>query len=146
MFEPPDYKSQEPYGTCGLAVIAVLEGKSVEEIKTEWEKVNGKYPNSANLKGMIKLLKALGYSVERHNGGKIKTFPSRANQIIARIQWLKEDGTEYYWAEAPIHTHYVLIRDKTDIFCNGYGWFKSFSLHGRNYLNKGYISSYLVVE
>jgi hypothetical protein len=148
-----------------LAVISVLEGKSVEEIKNEWEKHIGKYVlkdindynksvkgSGANLKPMIMLLKELGYSVERHNGGKAKNLRGLCamsmvenKPIIARIQWLKDDGSEYYWKQAPLYTHYVLIRQK-NIFCNGQGWFIRGSKQEEDYLKLGYVSSYLMVS
>ncbi|MFA6035335.1 MAG: hypothetical protein WC759_00060 [Candidatus Micrarchaeia archaeon] len=132
------------YGVCGPAAVAALVKKPISETLNLWV---GKFKGHAPMKEVQATLEKLGYVVERKKGNKAKAFPEPLTPYaIVRIQWLKEDGTEYYWRAATCYTHYVLmqkVKGKWWIFCNGTGWFKKDSKEGKTYLKLGFVSSYL---
>jgi len=156
MFEPKDFLEFEPQGTCGLSVIAVLEHRDVASIKKDWESVLGAWEGFANFKDIERLLQAHNIPFIRKRGLKATDFPKiNTKYAIVRVQWLKDDGTEYYWREAPLHTHYVLLQkegEKQWLFCNSKGWFEQtspfylFYLEGNEDVCGGYITSYLEIE
>lgn len=135
------------YGVCGPSTIAVLTHKSIQEIIDCW--VDG-FKGYAPLKELKATLEKLGYVVERKKGEKAKYFPApKTDLAIVRVQWLKDDGTEFYWAAQTPNTHYVLMRKIEGewwIFCNNSLWFKKDSLIGKFYLRLGYVSSYLEIS
>ena len=153
LFVPPDNEAMrtayqaESGGSCGPAAIATLSRKTVQDILKIWPI---KYPGHAPMKLMGDVLTKLGYSLTHQRGNKAHIFPEPPSGLaIVRIQWLKEDGTEYYWRAATKYTHYVLLRkigERWLVFCNGYGWFERDSELGKNYLKLGYISSYYEIE
>jgi len=167
LYVPPDNESTKQkrgkgyFGVCGPSTIAVLTNKTVKEIISIWE---GGFKGYAPIKELQATLEKLGYFVNRQKGHKSRTFPTpTTNVAILRIQWLKEDGTEFYWAAQTPNTHYVIMQklnsDKsTDtygeisddgewwIFCNGQLWFKKDSKQAKDYLKLGYVSSYLEIS
>ena len=153
LYLPIDYKEQEPYGTCGLAVIAALEHREVSNIKKDWESTIGRWDGYANFRDIEKLLKEHNISFIRKNGKKATEFPKIDSSFaIIRVQWLKDDGTEYYWKVAPTHTHYVLLEkqeEKQFVFCNSVGWFGQDTPFYQSYFIGetcgGYITSYLEI-
>ena len=128
MYEPKDFRELESQGTCGLAAIAALEHREVSSVKKDWDGLLGEYKGFANFKDIEKLLTAHNIPFIRKRGLKAQHFPKiQTKYAIVRVQWLQEDGKEYYWAEAPLHTHYVLLQkegDKQFVFCNSKGWFE----------------------
>jgi hypothetical protein len=134
------------YGVCGPSTIAVLTRKSIKEIVDVWA---GGFKGYAPLKEVQATLEKLGYVSIRKKGNKGKEFPVPTTDVaIVRIQWLKPDGTEYYWKAQTPNTHYVLMLKHNGewwIFCNSALWFRKDSEKARNYLRLGYISSYLEV-
>lgn len=136
------------WGVCGAAVIAVLEKKTIDEILDAWIGEKG-YKGYAPMKEMKLNLEKYGYKPIRFNGKKSKEFPEpNSEKAIVRIQWLKPDGTEYYWAAATPNTHYVLMQKldgKWWIFCNSHLWFEKNSQAAIDYLKFGYVSSYFVI-
>lgn len=155
LYVPPDndeamekkYKTPSfRYGTCGPAVIATLAHKTVKEILDLWV---GEFRGHAPMKEMKLTLEKLGYTITSKRGNKSREFPKPStSSAIVRIQWLKEDGTEYYWAAATTYTHYVLMQKiygQWWIFCNSQKWFQKDSRAGRKYLELGYVSSYFEI-
>jgi len=168
LFIPPDNESSKMkpdgsgyFGVCGPSTIAVLSHKNVKEIVNIW--ADG-FKGYAPIKEMQATLEKLGYtSSVRKKGNKAKQFPEpTTNTAIIRVQWLKEDGTEFYWAAQTSNTHWVLMQklnsDKSSnsygetdtkgewwIFCNEYLWFKKDSEEARKYLRLGYVSSYFEI-
>lgn len=158
-FIPPDNeelrKHYEPrYGVCGPAAIAALMRMSVYQIMSEWP---GGYKGWGPMKDMQAVLEKLRIPFVWMRGMKAKKFPRpETGCAIVRVQWLKDDGTEYYWAAATCHTHYVLLmQDKKQAtlgnerglwwaFCNGRGWF-ILDKKEDEYLKLGYVSSYLEI-
>jgi len=146
------------FGVCGPSTIAVLTGKTVKEAISLW---SGGFKGYAPIKELQATLEKLGYNVIRQKGHKSRTFPTPKTDVaILRIQWLKEDGTEFYWAAQTPNTHYVLMKkietvnskvpgyfvDEWWIFCNGQLWFEKDSQQGKDYLKLGYVSSYLEIS
>jgi hypothetical protein len=150
LYTPSDYQALEPKGTCGLATLAVLQEKTVQWVLNEWNRIIGPYHfigekgSGANLGPMLDLMRSWGWELKRHRGLRARVLPRGEKPIIARIQWLREDGTEYFWREAPIHTHYVLII-KDMIFANEYGWIARGSKEELDYLKLGFVSSYVEI-
>jgi hypothetical protein len=155
-FIPPDNeavkfqgnrKDKRFFGVCGPSTIAVLTRKSVKEIIDVWA---GGFKGYAPMKETQATLEKLGFSVIRINGDKAKQFPEPSTEYaIVRIQWLKEDGTEYYWKAQTPNTHYVLMQKVNGewwIFCNEFLWFKKESEQARDYLRLGYVSSYFEIR
>ncbi len=143
------YEASGKGGTCGPSAIAVMEKTSVQVVLDRW---CGKGPECfrgfSPISEMKQTLEAFGYRYVYVKAHKAKVFPTpRTKVAILRIQWLKEDGSEYYWAAAGAHSHYVLMQKVGGawwIFCNGDGWFKKDSVHAAKYLlRRGYVSSYL---
>lgn len=141
------------FGVCGPSTIAVLTRKTVREVISLW---SGGFKGYAPIKELQATLEKLGYSVIRQKGHKSRTFPLPSTDVaILRIQWLKEDGTEFYWAAQTPNTHYVLMQ-KIDsnknaegewwIFCNGQLWFRKDSKQAKDYLKLGYVTSYLEIS
>lgn len=155
LYTPPDNEEAKNapgkgyYGVCGAAAIAALERRPVADILQAWELTNGKFKGYAPVKEVIAVLRNLGYNCARKNGKKAKEFPEiDTEQAIVRIQWLKEDGTEFYWKAATPNTHYVLMQKFNGerwVFCNSWGWFRADSETGKKMLALGYVSSYLEV-
>ena len=134
-------------GTCGPSCIAVLEHTTVQSILDHWAPTWRGFAPIAEVKDV---LSAYGYVYTYVRAHKAKTFPTPTTDIaIMRIQWLKEDGTEYYWRAAGSHTHYVLMRKVNGVwfvFSNSEGWFEKDEMFGRKYLEgRGYVSSYLEI-
>ena len=150
MFVPADNdvlreKYEPRYGVCGISVIAVLEKKTVSEILEDWIT---DYRGYAPVKEMKKMLQKLGYKCSLKRGKKARKFPEPATDIaVIRIQFLDENGKEFFWAEATLHSHYVLmqkVNGKWWIFCNGDAkWFAKDSVTAKKYLKDCYVSSYL---
>jgi hypothetical protein len=143
------------YGVCGPSTIAVLTHKTVQEIISLWSDGGPSlwsegYKGYAPMREMEATLHKLGYEIERKKGDKAKEFPEpTTDTAIIRIQWLKPDGTEYYWRAQTPNTHYVLMEKHTGewwIFCNSALWFKKNSEFSRSYLKLGYVSSYLEIR
>jgi hypothetical protein len=135
------------YGVCGPSTIAVLMHQSVQSVIADWA---GAFKGYSPLKEMQATLEKLGYASVRIKGNKAKEFPTPTTKTaIIRIQWLKDDGTEFYWAAQTPNTHYVLMQ-KIDgdwwVFCNSELWFKKDSAKAKDYLKLGYISSYLEIS
>lgn len=150
-YVPSDTKELEPFGTCGPACIAVLEKKKISEVLTELGIPIPTEPMWTILKDMESHLHKFSWNTKRIQGKKSHLMRIPPTGIaIARLQHLKEDGTEYYWAEASSHTHYVLLiydKDKDELweFCNGNGWYcpgKGLTIG----IDGAYISSYLELE
>lgn len=135
------------YGVCGPSTIAVLTHRSVKEIIDLWP---GGYKGYGPLKEMQSTLAKLGYLAVRVKGDRARTFPRPVTRrAIVRIQWLKPDGTEYYWKAQTPNTHYVLMsfyEGEWWIFCNECLWFKRDSKKAKEYLRLGYVSSYLEIR
>ena len=136
-------------GTCGPAAIAVLEHITVQEVLNKWKGIGqSAFRGYSPIADMKETLTAFGYKYKSIRAHKAKEFPTPKTDIaILRIQWLKPDGTEYYWAAAGSHTHYLLMK-KIDgawwVFCNGQLWFESDSTFAKNYFSgRGYLSSYI---
>ena len=149
-FVPPDNqemasKYEEVGGTCGPSAIAVLERTTVEQVISKWRGVGPQaFRGFAPIREIKETLSALGYHFLYKKGHKAREWPkSMTNTAIVRIQWLKEDGTEYYWKAAGAHTHYVLmqrINGEWWVFCNDALWFKASDY---SVGPQGYVSSYL---
>jgi hypothetical protein len=154
LFVPSDNESSKKkpdgsgyFGVCGPSTIAVLSHKNVKEIISVW--ADG-FKGYAPIKEMQATLEKLGYtSSVRKKGNKAKQFPEpTTNTAIIRVQWLKEDGTEFYWAAQTPNTHYVLMQKHHGvwwIFCNEYLWFRKDSEEAKKYLRLGYVSSYFEI-
>jgi hypothetical protein len=135
------------WGVCGPSTIAVLMHRPVKAIITDWA---GIFKGYSPMREMEATLKELGFLPIHKKGNKAKVFPTPlTDAAIVRIQWLKDDGTEYYWAAQTPNTHYVLMQ-KIDgewwIFCNSWLWFKKDSEKAKDYLKLGYVSSYLEIS
>ena len=151
-FVPPDNEEQrkkyepEGYGCCGPAAVAALMRMAVYRIIDNWP---CEYKGWGPMKEMQEVLEKLRIPFVRVRGMKAKKFPrSKSGCAIVRIQWLKDDGMEYYWAAATCHTHYVLmlkIDEKWWVFCNGQGWFLA-DKKEEEYLKLGYVSSYFEIS
>jgi hypothetical protein len=136
-------------GTCGPASIAAERGMTVREVLENWKGVGPKsFRGFSPIADMKETLEALGYQITYIRGGKAREFPTpKTTAAILRIQWLQEDGTQYYWRAAGSHTHYVLMKLLDDgwwIFCNSEGWFRKDSQTALHYLEgRGFVSSYM---
>ena len=154
LFIPPDNETAKQgrrnkgfFGVCGPSTIAVLSHKNVKEIINVWA---GGFKGYSPMKEVQATLEKLGYTTSvRKKGNKAKEFPNpTTDTAIVRVQWLKEDGTEFYWAAQTPNTHYVLMQKHNGewwIFCNEYLWFKRNSEEAREYLKLGYVSSYFEI-
>ena len=152
-FVPSDnLESQRVYadengGVCGPASIASIERTTVKVIVDKWP---GGYRGYAPMRDMVQVLRELGWTVRRKRGSKNRQWPSPSTDLaIVRIQWLDDDGQEYYWAVAPLHTHYVAMKKIGEdwyVFCNGTGVFRTSSYAGAHYFDIGYMTSYLELE
>lgn len=152
---PPDNEELAEFyhakggGVCGPASIAAEIGMTVREVLEHWKGVGPTaFRGFSPVADMRATLVALGYSFTYRRGGKGKVFPTpNARAAILRIQWLQEDGTEYFWREAGPHSHYVLMKLLDDgwwVYCNGDGWFRRDSELASRYLpGRGFVSSYL---
>jgi hypothetical protein len=150
---PPDNKElAEKYakigGVCGPATIAAYKGLFVKEVLDQWRGLGEQsFKGYSPIKELKETLTTFKLSFDYFKAGKAKAFPTPRTTSILRIQWLKEDGTEYYWRAAGAHTHYVLMEKGSEgwwIYCNGTGWFLKDSLIAENYLTgRGYVSSWL---
>lgn len=162
LFEPLDNDKFRNYfeavsaGTCGPTVIAVMTKRPVAEILASWfTPAKKKFLDATNFKGyaplkeMIVELERYGFKVIRRRGNKSKEFPNPMTDLaVVRIQWLKDDGKEFFWAEATKHSHYVLMKKLGGVwwvYCNGKGWFEKDSKKRKKYLKRGYVSSYLEI-
>lgn len=138
-------KYEPRYGCCGPATIAVFFGTTVGKIIADWPAY---YRGYAPIKEMEAMLKKRGLKVEWKKGGKARVFPQpTTGSAIVRVQWLRDDGTEFYWMGAP--SHYVLVQKKDGewwVFCNAHLWFKADSDEAHSYLDRGYVSSYFEVS
>jgi hypothetical protein len=143
------YYESKGGGVCGPASIAAERGMTVAEVLGNWKGVGpGAFRGFSPIDDMKETLTALGYQFRYVRGGKAKEFPiPRSKAAVLRIQWLQEDGSEYYWRAAGSHTHYILMKLLDDgwwIFCNAIGWFKGDSDIAKGYLEgRGFVSSYL---
>lgn len=144
------YESWEK-GSCGPAALAVVFHMPVHAVINLWPLYfSREYKGWATLKDIKVLLEKKHLKTKRKIWGKQhgSTFPEPSTEeAIVRIQWLKMDGTEYYWREASKYTHLVTMK-KIDgewyIFCNGTGWFKKDQ--EKKYLKLGYVTSYIEVD
>ena len=145
------YEASKRGGTCGPSTIAVLEHTQVETIIDCWCGWRAHWRGFSPIGEMKITLSFLKYQFKYVRAHKAKTFPKpNGDAAIVRLQWLKDDGTEYYWAAAGAHTHYVLmqkIRGEWWVFCNGAGWFMTDTAFAKEYIgNRGYVSSYLEIS
>lgn len=161
LFEPPDNehylrKWRDIGGVCGPSCIAVLERTSIEAILNRWLGVGlNAFRGFTPIAELKSMLTKEGYSWRYVRGGKAKTFPVPSGDFaIVRIQWLQEDGTEYYWRAAGAHTHYVLMERREGdwdiaagwwVFCNTDLWFPAQGARAQDYLKPGFVSSYLEI-
>lgn len=154
---PPDNESlKEKYakigGVCGPSTIAAEKGITIQEVLEKWRGIGSNtFRGFSPIKDLKETLTAFGYSFTYFRAGKSIVFPTPRTTAILRIQWLKPDGTEYYWAAAGSHTHYVLMEKGSLnwwIYCNGFNeWFLRDSYTGQHYLKdqKGFVSSFLEI-
>ena len=139
--------TNEGQGTCGPAAVAVIIKKTVKATLNEWPV---KYPGWGAWKDIKLILERHGYSVKSRSGKKSPEFPHpESDEAIIRIQWLDDEGKEYYWAEASRHTHFVAMKKLPGdgkhwmVFCNSRGWFPAHGSEARDYLeDEGFVTSY----
>ena len=135
------------WGVCGPASIAALTRKTVKEVIESW---SFEFKGYSPMFEMGEALKKVGFQITRVNGRKLRWFPlPKTNEAILRIQWLKDDGSEYPWWCATQNTHYVLMKNYNGrwwIFCNSHLWFEIDSIIGKEYLKLGYVSSYFELK
>jgi hypothetical protein len=155
---PPDNETlKQRYarigGVCGPSTIAAEHGLTIQEVLEKWRGVGLRaWRGFSPIKDLKETLTAFGYKFTYFRAGKAREFPFPRTTAILRIQWLKPDGTEYYWAAAGSHTHYVLMEKGSEgwwIYCNGVGeWFLRDGHYGQNYLKdqKGFVSSFLEIS
>ena len=137
-------------GTCGPSCLAVLTRTTVRHIVEHFSHLEDGFKGYTPIADMKEMLRYFGYDFKYIRGGKANEFPRPATaQAIVRIQWLQDDGTEYYWRAAGAHTHYVFMaKDEFGTwvcFCNDIHWFFADGPVGRAYLKKGFVSSYLEI-
>lgn len=143
---------REGLGVCGPAVIATLTKKKVGTIIDDYIE---HYKGHQTFRNIKEILKLLGINFKQKNGHKVKEFPlPKTEYSIVRVQWLGKGNLDKYhgwnyWVEATQNTHYILIRKigkKRFCFCNAIGWFFINNQTTRDYLEEGYITSYLDIE
>jgi hypothetical protein len=137
-------------GVCGPAAVAALEHRQVQEVIDAWAVP---FHGCSPVGELFATLEALGFAVARRLGRKASEFPRPAtDRAIARVQWLREDGSEWFYRQAPRYSHFVAMRrdPATGVwwaYCNSRLWFRAHGREGDAYLNagspRGYISSYL---
>jgi hypothetical protein len=143
-YTPQDYKEFEKYGTCGESCIVVLlKAPSVEgQTNFQQQQYGHTWTNVGEMEEMLKPY----FETKRKRGNKSKVLPMPSTkQALIFIQWLDDDGKEYYWRAAQTHTHWVLMQLFADgmwIWDNGFGWQKKEEWEKVGF-DKGYIRSYL---
>ena len=143
-YTPQDFGEWEKYGTCGESCIVVLTRTSTVSEQANFQKQ--KYGHLwTNVKEIEEMLKSY-FETKRKRGNKAKMLPTPStDQALIFIQWLDDEGKEYYWREAQKHTHWILMQKFDDgvwIWDNGWGWLKKEEWEKVGF-EKGYIRSYL---
>jgi hypothetical protein len=146
---PQDYKEFEKYGTCGESCIVVLtKAPSVEGQANYQQQQYGHL--WTNVGEMEEMLKQLHFETKRRRGNKVKKLPTLlTSRALVFIQWLNDEGEEYYWREAQTHTHWILMQNEKDgiwIWDNAFGWLKKEEWEKKGGIDNGYIRSYLEVS
>lgn len=163
-YVPPDNdelrEQYEPrYGTCCPSAIAVLQETTVKNVIDCWAtKQGGKYRGFAPLKETKEVLTQRGIRFVWKGGKKARVFPKpETGCALVRISWLREDGTEFYWMGAPSH-FVLLVKDPQQstlsgadsglwwVFCNAHKWFPLIGNREKEYLRRGYVSSYFEIS
>lgn len=135
-------------GICGQACLAVIEGKTIQNVLDEWQKLFGGFKGWSGWKELQTYLESRGYKVKRKT--KVESFT--APFYIARVQWLGNDPDRLakpfygwkHWSEASAYTHFIVIVNCKMFFCNEEGWFGIQSLP--DYLHMATITSYLEIS
>ena len=144
-----DFYESRDGGSCGLAVLAVLQKSPILDVKIKWEKlIKKEYEGFAKAKDIQNYLKSNGYVFKRKLGRRRTWFPGEKNKIyFLRIQWIGPDEGKFHgynsWYEASCNTHYLFVKEQS-VFCNQGLWFDKKDL--KTYLKKGYITSYLEIN
>ena len=145
-YTPPDYKEMEKYGSCGESCIVVLTKAPSVEGQMQYQ-LTAYGHTWTNVKEMESMLKMFHYRSKRCRGNKEKELPNpNTKQALVFVQWLDENGKEYYWRKAQTNTHWILMQkeeDETWIWDNAFGWLKKEDWEERGGLNLGYVRSYL---
>ena len=120
-------------GCCGPASIAAIIEKKVSNINLRWSELCGHRVLSqgwTSWKHMKLILESYGYECAQKPAHKSLFFPTPS-------------GSDYYWAEATMYTHFVAMKrigDDWFVFCNECGWFPR--PEKWPYETPGYITSY----
>jgi len=143
---PQDYKELEEEGTCGESCIVILTKAPSVEGQANYQ--NQQYGHLwTNVGEMEEMLEMLHFETKRKRGNKAKSLPiPSTKEALIFIQWLDDEGKEYYWAEAQTHTHWILMQKEEDgiwIWDNAFGWLKKEEWEKDGGLDNGYIRSYL---
>jgi len=152
---PPDnvaYRMRyepEGGGVCGPAAIAADLGLTVRDVLEKWcGEDSASFRGFSPVDELKETLEAFGYKVKWFGAKKALQFPKLETTAILRVQWLRPDGSEYYWAARGQHSHYLLMKKHQGTrwaYCNIEGWFSEQMELWQTYLWKkhGYISSIL---
>jgi hypothetical protein len=141
-----EYEGKNPReGTCGPTLVAFLMGLSVREVILNW---SIPYRGYCSLSELEREIQKYGFNTERMRA-EIKDdyiLPKDVTMAIARIQW---KGKYSHWAIAEKNTHFIYLEEmlgQIHLFDNAEGWFEPNMPIGKNYIEKGKITSFLVIK
>lgn len=141
-----EYQSKVPMeGTCGPTLVAFLLGISVREVIMNWSQP---YRGYCSFHELEKEINKYGFETERVHADNKDSFvlPEGVDMAIARIQWR---GKYSHWTIAEKNTHFVYLErmvGQVHIFDNTQGWFEPEWNVAKDYMQKGYITSFVALK
>lgn len=129
-------------GTCGPCAIAAATNKRIQQIIDGWD--DG-YKGTAGVREVERELKKYGFVTVFKQGRKAKKLVM-PNGYLAALAFIQCKEYKSY-IERQKHTHWIFLvmyDGDLQVFCNRDGWFSAATKP--EYLNEGYIRSFLVLE
>ena len=134
------YEAKTPReGTCGPTVIALLVGKKVEAVISNWSIPYRGYCSFGELERELNK-----YDIETEKVKTIEDYklPEGVDHAIARIQWKKK-----LYRIPEKNTHFVYIgKKKSVIYDSDIGWSKIGSKIANTYAKNGKVTSLICIK
>jgi len=141
-----EYEQKVPReGTCGPTLVALLLNKSVKEIIDNWRIP---YKGYCSFRELEREINKYGIETKRVKSENKRDYvlPEGVKTAIARIKWKKKYSN---WTIPEKNTHFIYLKQKDDkiqLFDSEIGWFNIESKGAKEYLKRGKLNSFIILN